>query len=261
MAIEGHVLQAGIRELHAHDVSDAVLGSFDNAGLEGREQLRPWNRRRGSAEGTDQFLRQVSNNGTDLQTSEVTGVPHNTLGVGEVPPATGVTDGHQTDGTVGIRQRHVAHLAGEITSQNGFSHAVTGHQVRKVQNLNVREDTCSTARGRNVHVDRAVSDALQTLCTVGTKLGADEQFNCDCAVGRAFDVVLEDDQTVIVFIVLVGVRSGADGVVLRICRERNAHQGRCSHHGFDSHFQHHFLLSVMFSLRPLGEPGKARDRH
>ena len=224
MAVEGHIFQAGIRELHVHDVGDAVLGTLDNTSLEAGEQLRPRNRCRGRAKRLDQLLRQVGHDRTDLQAFHIAGVGNTTPGVGKVTPATGVTDGHQADRAAGLLGDHVLHGGDELAAvgENGFRDTVIGHQVRQVENLNKREQAGCATRRLDDDVDGAVSDALETLGTVRAQLRADEQLDRDCAVGCALDIVLENDETVIVLVILVRVGSGTDGIVRCICRERSS---------------------------------------
>jgi hypothetical protein len=96
-----------------------------------------------------------------------------------------------------------------------FCDPVVGHHVGQVENLDIGEDARCAAGGGDVDVDGTVGDALQALCAVGAELRADEEFDLDGAVRGGFDEVLEDDETIIVLVVLVGVGGGAQCVVRR----------------------------------------------
>ena len=164
-------------------------------------------------------------------------------GVGEVPPATGVADGHQTDRAAGLLGDHVLHGGDELAAvgENGFSDTVISHQVRKVENLHERKQAGRATRGLDYNVDRAVSDALETFGAVGTQLRTDEQLNGNGAVGCAFDIVLEDDQTVIILVILIRIRGRANCVVRRIGGERGSRHHRRDDHCGKQPFEHFFL--------------------
>ena len=99
----------------------------------------------------------------------------------------------------------------------------------------------------NRDVDRAVSHALRAFGPVRAQLCAHEDLDADRAVRGRFDIVLEDDQTVIVLVVLVRICCGAQRIVLRQCRYRRSRDGRCQKQ-FGDPFEHGCLPCCQISL-------------
>ena len=91
-----------------------------------------------------------------------------------------------------------------------FGNAVIRHQIRQIQNLNVWENPRGTAGCGNVDINRSVCHTAKAFCAIRAKLRTDEQLNGNRTVRRGFDIVLEDDQTVIVLVVFVGVGRGTN---------------------------------------------------
>ena len=187
-----------------------IVGMF----LEAGEQLGPRDRRRGGTKCLNQLLRQVGDHGADFQAFHVRWRCHAALCIGKVAPAAGISHGHQADRVARHFERHFLHLVHKkgAVGQCSFGHAVIRHQIGQVQDLNEREDAGHTARGRNIDVDVAVADTLQTFCPVRAQLRADKHLNSDPAVRGLLDKVLEDHQAVIIFIVFVRIRGGTNVV-------------------------------------------------
>ena len=174
MAVKRDVFQTGVRELHAHDVGDAVLGPFDNARLEGREQFRPRNGRRTGAKSFDKLLRKIRHDGPDLHALQIGRSLNDSLCVREIAPSAGVSDRHQSNGSAGVFKRQLSEKRYERTLKHFFRHSVVAKQVRQVENLNIRENARRAARRRNVNIHCAVGNSLQALRAVRAKLRSGE---------------------------------------------------------------------------------------
>ena len=146
MPVECHVLQAGVRELHAHDVGDAVLEpsttpvwSDVNSSGHGIGV--------GSTQCFDQFLRKVSNNGPDLEAVHVGWRLNTALRVGKVAPAASVAHCHQADRAVRCLQAPCHAFAVKSPVNTASATRSSAIRVRQVKHLNIREDAARTARG------------------------------------------------------------------------------------------------------------------